>query len=73
MSKLKFTFLMREPLLTRQYSNYSEKLYNEERQTTVMDDGRRANLEVTRAEEDPRRQDREDTQALRGSDAAKGV
>jgi hypothetical protein len=39
MSKLKFTFLIREPLLTRQYSNYSEKLYHEERQTTVMDDG----------------------------------
>ena len=39
MSKLKFTFLIREPLLTRQYSNYSEKLYHEERQTTVVDDG----------------------------------
>jgi hypothetical protein len=39
MSKLKFTFLMREPLLTRQYSNYSEKTYHEERQTTVVDDG----------------------------------
>jgi hypothetical protein len=39
MSKLKFTFLMREPLLTRQYSNYSEKPYHEERQTTLVDDG----------------------------------
>jgi len=38
-SGLKFTFLTREPLLTRQCSNHSEKLYHEERQTTVVDDG----------------------------------
>jgi hypothetical protein len=38
-SKLKITFLIREPLLTRQCSKHSERLYHEERQTTVVDDG----------------------------------
>jgi hypothetical protein len=60
-SELKFTFLTREPLLTRQCSNHSEKPYHEERQTTVLDDSRCANLEVTRSEENPRRQNCEDT------------
>ena len=45
----------------------------EKRQTTFLDDSRCANLEVTGSEENPRRQNREDAKAHRGSDAPKGV
>jgi hypothetical protein len=54
------TFLTRVTLLTRHCSNYREKPYHEERQTTVLDDGGCANLEDTCPEENPCRQNRED-------------